>query len=291
MTVNLETSSRSTETVVGAIEPELSRAEQDRSARKPPENWDAWDHYQRSLWHVWRCTKQDTFEAIRLSKRATEIDPNFSSAYVAFAWANIWALFHGHSEKPTEALADARKAANHALGLNERESFAYFARGSASFVVRDLTSALADVRRSTELNPSFAFGHSVTGLILNFMGKPKEAIPHLEIAERLSPRDPTAWLMMQGWALTHLLEKQFEEAEAWITRSLRVPNVGFWSHFIHVAILGHLGRRNEALDAISELIRVEPGFSFELLEEILPTNNQDVRAIILDGVRKAGLPE
>ena len=91
--------------------------------------------------------------------------------------------------------------------------------------------------------------------------------------------------------MTHLLEEQFEEAEAWITRSLRVPNVGFWSRFIHVANLGHLGRTNDAQSAISDLIRVEPGFSFELLEEILPTNNQDVRTMIFDGVRKAGLPE
>ena len=187
-----------TQMVVSAIEPELSRAEQERVARKPPENWDAWDHYQRSLWHVWHFTKADTFEAIRLSKRAIGLDPNFSSAYAAFAWANILALFHGYAETPTETLKDAREAAEQALRLNEQESFAYFTRGSASFVVRDLTPALADVRRSTELNPSFAFGHSVTGLILNFMGKPKEAIPHLEIAERLSPRDPTAWLMMQG---------------------------------------------------------------------------------------------
>src|SRR5262249_39329880 len=39
-----------TESVVGAIEPELQQVERQRAARKSPENLDAWDHYMRGLW-------------------------------------------------------------------------------------------------------------------------------------------------------------------------------------------------------------------------------------------------
>ena len=39
------------QTIVGAVEPELSAAERERAARKPPESLDAWETYQRGLWY------------------------------------------------------------------------------------------------------------------------------------------------------------------------------------------------------------------------------------------------
>ena len=42
-----------TQTIVGAVEPELSAAERERAANKPPENLDAWETYQKGLWHLW----------------------------------------------------------------------------------------------------------------------------------------------------------------------------------------------------------------------------------------------
>src|ERR1700732_1599447 len=40
--------------VAGGIEPALAAAEQQRVLRKPPERLDAWEAYQRGLWHFHR---------------------------------------------------------------------------------------------------------------------------------------------------------------------------------------------------------------------------------------------
>ncbi|MEE9481172.1 MAG: adenylate/guanylate cyclase domain-containing protein, partial [Kiloniellales bacterium] len=53
------------QTIVGAVEPELSRVEQDRARRKRPEDLNAWDCYLRGMWHVWRSSKVDNEEAQR----------------------------------------------------------------------------------------------------------------------------------------------------------------------------------------------------------------------------------
>jgi adenylate cyclase len=50
--------------IVTAIEPTLSSAERTRARRKAPENLDAWELYQRGLWHKYRFTADDNHQAI-----------------------------------------------------------------------------------------------------------------------------------------------------------------------------------------------------------------------------------
>ena len=43
-----------TASVAGLIEPALAEAEQQRVLRKPPDRLDAWEAYQRGLWHFYK---------------------------------------------------------------------------------------------------------------------------------------------------------------------------------------------------------------------------------------------
>ena len=45
-----------TAAVTGAILPAVTDAEQRRAVRRPPESLDAWEAYQRGLWHLGRFT-------------------------------------------------------------------------------------------------------------------------------------------------------------------------------------------------------------------------------------------
>lgn len=42
-----------TSTLVGAIEPELGRAERERARARRPDDLRVWDLYQRGLWHAY----------------------------------------------------------------------------------------------------------------------------------------------------------------------------------------------------------------------------------------------
>ena len=68
-----------TQAIVAAVDPELGDVERDRAIRKVPDTLDAWEAYQRGLWHLYRFTKDDTIEAKRLFSSAIEIDPNFAA--------------------------------------------------------------------------------------------------------------------------------------------------------------------------------------------------------------------
>ena len=53
---------------------------------------DAWDHYQRGLWHYWRWTRDDAKEAERLLNATINLDPEFSPAHAVMANGILYVL-------------------------------------------------------------------------------------------------------------------------------------------------------------------------------------------------------
>jgi hypothetical protein len=56
-----------TGSVAAAIEPALAEAEQQRVSRKPPESLNAWEAYQRGLWHFYKYAADEKPTSVRSS--------------------------------------------------------------------------------------------------------------------------------------------------------------------------------------------------------------------------------
>jgi hypothetical protein len=56
------------------------------------------------------------------------------------------------------------------------------------------------------------------------------------------------------------------------------------------AVCGHLGRSDEAKKAVSKILSLSPGTTISRIRK-LPIQDEARLAILLDGLRKAGLPE
>ncbi len=99
------------------------------------------------------------------------------------------------------------------------------------------------------------------------------------------------WLSLMGRTLVFLIEGKFEDADAVGKRAIAIPNAPLMPRLIHAAVLGHLDRNDEAQTAIDVMLGLNPSFCVNFVDHMLPTNEEKVRAVILDGLRKAGLPE
>jgi hypothetical protein len=55
--------------------------------------------------------------------------------------------------------------------------------------------------------------------------------------------------------------------------------------------LAHLERMDEAAAAVTRLLELAPGLTVSGLRERWPLRNKDKLEMILDGLRRAGLPE
>src|SRR5260370_12649891 len=71
---------RVTTSVIGAIAPQLERAEIVRAQRKPTESLDAYDCYLRGMASFYPGTREGISEALRIFYRAIELDHEFDYA-------------------------------------------------------------------------------------------------------------------------------------------------------------------------------------------------------------------
>ena len=282
------------QTIVGAVEPELSAAERDRAARKPPESLDAWETYQRGLWHLWSFTKDDMADAQRLFRQVHELDPAFATAYAFESYSHYLDAMLGFAETPGESLEVALKTAKKALSLDDKDAVAYFALGRVYMMRGEHDASVAELETALELNPSFAQAHHGLGFALTLSGRLEEAGEALDKAIRLSPRDPILWGTMCFRSVTCNLLQQYEAAVEWARRAIHEPRAaggGYWSYAVLASALGNLGQTAEAQAAVDEALRRKPDLSLTYLETTLPTKQPGGLERYLDGLRKAGLPD
>ncbi len=280
-----------TQTIVGAIEPELGSVERERARRKPPESLDAWSCYQRGLWHLFRFTKVDNDEAEGLFQRAAELDPGFSGAFMGLATVGYWNVLFGHAESPEETLANAFTAARTAVSLDDKDAMAHWALGRVYTQMGESEAAFAELEKALAINPSFAHAYFSLGWAQILAWRMEEAIPHIDQALRLNPHDPSLWTFLIGRAIALLLLHRYAEAVEGARHALRQPTANFLTLATLVSALGHLGEIDDAHVALEQLYRLRPDFSRTLVARLIRFRNEPERACFLNGLRKAGLPD
>ncbi|MCH8002114.1 MAG: tetratricopeptide repeat protein, partial [Proteobacteria bacterium] len=280
------------QTIVAAVEPELGAAERERAARKPPESLDAWETFQRGLWHMWRFTKDDNAKGQRLLRRARELDPSFAPAHAYESYAHFLSVIVGYAEAPDQAIAAALTAAKKAVALDDKDAVAYFALGRVYTLRGEHDASIAELEMALALNPSFAQAHHALGFALALSGRLEEAAEALDKAVRLSPRGPLLWGTMVIRSLTFSLLQQYEAAAKWARKAMREPRAtGYWPYAALASALGNLGQMEEARGAVDTALREKPDLTLAYLKKTLPTKHPGGLDPYLDGLRKAGLPE
>jgi adenylate cyclase len=75
------------EAVTAAISPAVAGAERQRALRKQPRNLNAWEAYQRGLWHLSQTTADDNLAAREFFQQAIDLDLTFAGGYAGLARA------------------------------------------------------------------------------------------------------------------------------------------------------------------------------------------------------------
>ena len=191
-----------TETIVGVIGPELSFAERERAKRNPPQSLDAWEFFQRGLWHMYRFQEEDNTEARHLLEKATQLDSTSAAAYAALAHLGYWDVLWGYSDNSTQTLETAVEAGRKATDLDPKDPMAHWALGSVYLLQDRHDESIAELQTAIALNPSYAHAHSRLGLALSYSGRGEDALVEFDKAARLSPNHPALYTFLAGRSLT-----------------------------------------------------------------------------------------
>jgi adenylate cyclase len=236
--------------IVAVIEPTLAQAEQQRVLRKPPDRLDAWEAYQRGLWHFYKYGAEANQSAQAFFRHANSLDPNFAPGHYGYALALYWDSWL-YSTRPFVDLEGIELAeARLAVSLDDKDATAHAVLATMMCVVGDWEESVLASRTAFALNPNSAFVMSTLGLILGRAGYHKEGILRLRQAMRASPHDPMTWQWLNGIGDFQLFSGEFEAAlETYRQVVMRRPQF-FAPHLFSAAALAYLGRSREARDAL-----------------------------------------
>jgi adenylate cyclase len=276
-----------TASVAGLIEPALAGAEQQRVLRKPPDRLDAWEAYQRGLWHFYKYGPEENQTALTFFRQAIALDPNFAPGHYGYALALQWDIWHYSARPFEEVQGTPRDEALVAVSLDDKDAMAHAVLAHMLMWGSEWEAAIAEARTALALNPNNAFVISMLGCVLGFGGHRDEALDRLHQAMRASPHDPLTWLWTLWTAFIQLSARKFDAALETLHPLVRLRPGLAPAYELMAACLAHLGRLD---DASAVLERIPAQFSEQLRRHQLrpPWIRPEDYAIRQEGLRLAG---
>jgi adenylate cyclase len=267
----------------GVIEPTLQASEIRRSSARPTRDLTAYDFYLRALANFPWMGKEQLLEALDLLGRAIVRDPRYGAA---LAWAAIChhrLCVDGWVEDPEVSHRKALGLAEEALALADGDPGVL---ANAAHVLGtwgdDINTAMALVDRCVSLNPSYAHGWYVSGILRVRAGQCDAAIEQLAMSLRLNPR---GYLAMPRFhlGLAHFFSRRFDQAAELLALSKHefagVPHV----YRALASCYAHMGRLEEARAVVERLRALTPN----VIPSLLPYPNPEQRELFLSGLRLA----
>jgi adenylate cyclase len=269
--------------VAGVIEPALQAAEMRHSAARPTTDLTAYDLYLRALATFFPITKERLVTALGLFEQAIAIDRHYGPALSWAALCHLRLVTEGWTEAPENDRQKGIDLARQALqvGENDPRVLANAAAVLAN-LGEDIGAMMGLVDRALTLNPSFARGWNLSGLIRIFAGEHDLAIEHVETALRLSPRERVGVpLAVMGTA--YFFKRRFDEAGAKLLLAIQEHPETPAAYRVLAACYAHMGRLDEARAIVAKLRTI----TSEVVPSHLPWRSPEDRELYLSGLRRA----
>ncbi len=276
--------------VVGAIGPQLEKAEIDRARRRATGDLAAYDLYLRGLasWNRW--TKEENAKALELFYAAIDKDPDFSTPYGLAASCYHFAKANGWESDFDEAEISRLVDRATAIGMEDPVALCWAGHVHAYFF-KDVERALLLIDRALELDVNLATAWQRSGWVRGYAGDSEGAIESLNKAIRLNPLDPRVFLTQSAMAFAHFIAGRDDEAAEWAAKAMRLkPN---WHPALRMALAsdGMRGRLDEAERVLRIYLRSDPDLSIAKICGFYPLRRDVDRQRLILGLRKAGVPD
>jgi adenylate cyclase len=244
--------------LANALGYELVRAEATRGAQaKSPDAIDLTMRAQAVLAQL-PPTKDNNDAARALFEHALKIDPDDPDALAGSAATYAADFTYGWTSPGIDYDARIIDQADRAISIAPNVVSAFLTKARYLVVSRRWSDALGVIDAGLAINPNFAALYSLRGVAENSLGHFEQAKSDLELAMRLSPRDPGIgfWHVQLGDVALNL-----DQLDVAVDEYHRATDVGFrtWIPYGDLAAVYALqGKTEQSRAALSEALRLNP---------------------------------
>jgi TolB-like protein len=283
---------RVTMSVIGAIVPQLERAEIARAQRKPTESLQAYDYYLRALASFYRFTREANIEALKLTQTANNLDPDFAAPFALGANCFVQRWSFGWSGVGAEDITEARRLARRALELDKDDPRVLAQAGNALAILGgEVEEGAALLARAISLDPNLVVARIWNGYVQLRFGNGDAATEQFQIAIRMSPLDPRIYLAQNGMAAAHFLAGRYEDGSLWAKIAVHEKPNFVIAHINTMACYAMAGRVEEARQAWAVARQIDPTQRISTLRNMWHFGRFKDFQLYVEALRIAGMPE
>jgi TolB-like protein/rhodanese-related sulfurtransferase len=282
--------------IVAALQLELP----DKTGRGETSNPAAYDALLQGLERLRQGSETETIAAIEAFERAVALDPNYARAHASLAAAHgqiVSSLWESAAGTGYDRAYEGMQK-HLALAMRAPTPLAHAVKAELTLREGRNSEALAEIDEALTLAPSDPYVRVTRAKILNALGRAADAEAEVRHAMRLEPGFSPA--DQRVLAVAQFNQQKYEDALATITEVVnRQSDVNF-DFATMIATLGQLGRTAGVREAIAKYNEMTvPAFGDPLTVQEYNwwwygdvfTYDDDYRARLVQGLRKAGVPE
>jgi adenylate cyclase len=197
---------------------------------------------------------------------AVKIDPNFAEAWACLSRLQTDAMRFSFrvvgDPSPTVMLERAVKSAQRAVGLAPRSSQSFQALGFAYWFKGDVEGGLAALSTAVSLNPHDTEALVNLGIFRCLRMDWDDGVPLILAAYECNPALPANYHI--GLGLWHFAQGRMREAH---DEAMRMSGHSIFYRHLLIAVSAHgLGRKGEAREAISAMLKIDPSYGARIEE-------------------------
>lgn len=269
--------------LAGRLASQVAMVETRRSAAKPTDSLEAYDHALHGRALLVSQTRSANVQAREHFRKAMALDPRFAAAYAGAAATYLHAVILGWTQNPDETLDEAEALARQALERDASTVSAYVVLARVATLRGNHEQALELSRQAIAINSSDAQAFKGLGTSLVWVGKAEEAVGAFEMARNLGETftQPDRF----HFGLAHFSLRRYERALEVVIDPV-VGQAGLPASLaLLAAIHSELGDMEKARLAYAQLRRHAPFFEIERFGENLADAEAGLR--LREALRRA----
>jgi adenylate cyclase len=286
---------RVTQSIVGAILPNLMQAEMVLASRKPPSTWNCYDRYLRANALLFKFSPITIDEAKEEYQRALLLDPDFPPAVAMLSTCYVVQRFlYGQDLRESELLKALELSARAAELAPDDGMVLSLCALTTTFLSDDLEKATILAERAVSLNPNISMSWAALGWIYNWLGEPERACEAFDRAARLNPLDKIMLVthILPGTSLACFLLGRQDLWVMCVKRLLALDPNNLSGLLDALDIARQQGRNSDAEKLLQRIEAVHPGLRSSQVRDIFRRlRNPEHQALFDQWLNRLALPE